>query len=105
MEKITSVEQFEQAKQREKVVFQFSADWCPDCRFLDMFFQEIIDENKDFTFYYVDRDQFIELCQNLDIFGIPSFVAFNNGEEIGRYVNKDRKTKEQVEEFLEGLRG
>ncbi|WP_142289593.1 thioredoxin family protein, partial [Gottfriedia luciferensis] len=49
--------------------------------------------------------QFIELCQELDIFGIPSFVAFNNGEEIGRYVNKDRKTKEQVEEFLEGLRG
>lgn len=105
MEKITSVEQFEQAKQGEKVVFQFSADWCPDCRFLDMFFQEIIDENKDFTFYYVDRDKFIEICQDLDIYGIPSFVAFNKGEEIGRYVNKDRKTKEQVEEFLAGLRG
>ena len=70
-----------------------------------MFFQEIIDENNDFTFYYVDRDQFIEVCQELDIYGIPSFVAFNKGEEIGRYVNKDRKTKEQVEEFLAGLRG
>jgi len=104
MEKIKSIEQFEQVKQGENIVFEFTANWCPDCRFLDMFFSEVIEENKDFTFYKVDRDEFIDLCGELDIFGIPSFVAFNKGEEIGRYVNKDRKTKEQVEEFLEGLR-
>ncbi|MBP0726374.1 thioredoxin family protein [Bacillus sp. RG28] len=104
MEKITSIEQFEQVKQGENIVFEFTANWCPDCRFLYMFFSEVIEENKDFTFYKVDRDEFIDLCGELDIYGIPSFVAFNKGEEIGRYVNKDRKTKEQVEEFLEGLR-
>ena len=40
----------------------------------------------------------------LDVFGIPSFVAYNKGEETGRYVNKDRKTQEQIEEFIEGLK-
>jgi hypothetical protein len=37
------------------------------------------------------------------VFGIPSFIAFENGEEIGRFVNKDRKTKEQVEKFIDSL--
>ena len=58
----------------------------------------------DFSFYYVDRDEFIDLCVKLDVFGIPSFVAYNKGEETGRYVNKDRKTQEQIEEFIEGLK-
>ena len=31
-------------------------------------------------------------------------VAYNKGEETGRYVNKDRKTQEQIEEFIEGLK-
>ena len=36
----------------------------------------------------------------LDIFGIPSFLVFENGEEKGRFVSKDRKTKEEIESFL-----
>ncbi|MHA7984159.1 thioredoxin family protein, partial [Leuconostoc mesenteroides] len=35
-----------------------------------------------------------------NIFGIPSFVIFRDGQEIGRLVNKDRKTKEEVENFI-----
>ena len=54
-----------------------------------------------FEFYYVDRDDHIEIAQEMDIFGIPSFVAFRDGEETGRYVGKERKTPEQVTAFLE----
>ncbi|KMO60134.1 thioredoxin, partial [Lacticaseibacillus rhamnosus] len=28
---------------------------------------------------------------------------FKDGKEIGRFVNKDRKTKQQVEDFITGL--
>jgi len=45
----------------------------------------------------------MELAQELDIFGIPSFVAFNGGQEVDRYVGRERKTPEQVEAFLHGL--
>ncbi|MCD7032719.1 thioredoxin family protein [Metabacillus sp. GX 13764] len=103
MEKLQSIEQFEELKNNEKTVFMFSADWCPDCRFLDPFLPEIESENSSFSFYYVDRDKFIDLCADLSVFGIPSFVAYSKGEETGRYVNKDRKTKEQIQEFLNGL--
>lgn len=103
MEKLQSIQQFEELKNNEKTVFMFSADWCPDCRFLDPFLPEIEAENASFSFYYVDRDKFIDLCADLGVFGIPSFVGYSKGEETGRFVNKDRKTKEQIQEFLNGL--
>ena len=103
MKKLESVEQFNELKKNEKVVFLFSADWCPDCRFIEPFMPEVESEFSQFTFVYVDRDEFIEVCAESDVFGIPSFVAYEKGTELGRFVNKDRKTKEEIESFLQGL--
>lgn len=103
MKKLESVEQFNELKNNEKVVFLFSADWCPDCRFIEPFMPEVENEFSQFTFVYVDRDEFIEVCAESDVFGIPSFVAYEKGTELGRFVNKDRKTKEEIESFLQGL--
>ena len=52
----------------------------------------------------VDRDENIALAAELNVFGIPSFIVYDNGKEIGRFVNKDRKTKQQVEDFLNNLK-
>ena len=103
MKKLESVEQFNELKENEKVVFLFSADWCPDCRFIEPFMPEVESEFPQFTFFYVDRDEFIEVCAESDVFGIPSFIAYEKGTELGRFVNKDRKTKEEIESFLQGL--
>lgn len=104
MQNLKSVDEFQQLKNNGTHVFLFTADWCGDCRFLDPFLPEIEEKYKDkFTFVSVDRDEFIDLCQELDIFGIPSFIAFQDGKELGRFVSKDRKTKEEVENFLNQL--
>jgi thiol-disulfide isomerase/thioredoxin len=103
MQKIESVEQYKEVIQSGKHIMMFSADWCPDCRFIEPVLPEIVDNYQDYQFYYVDRDKFIDLCAELNIFGIPSFVAYKDGKEIGRYVNKERKTKEQIEEFINSL--
>ena len=103
MKKLESIEQYKETIENGKVILMFSADWCPDCRFIEPVLPEIESENKDYTFYYVDRDQFIDLCGELNVFGIPSFVAFNQGTEIGRFVSKDRKTKEEIQEFIDSL--
>lgn len=86
-----------------KTVLLFSADWCPDCRLIEPFMPEIEEEFSEFKFIYVDRDQFIDICISYDIFGIPSFLAFENGEEIGRFVNKNKKTKAEIKSFLNDL--
>lgn len=103
MKQLSNVEQFEQLRAKGKHIFLFTADWCPDCRVIEPFLPSIVEKYSDFTFVSVDRDQFIEICQQLDIFGIPSFVAYENNEELGRFVSKDRKTKEEIEQFIEQL--
>ncbi|OIN67100.1 thiol reductase thioredoxin [Exiguobacterium sp. KRL4] len=100
MKKLESKQQFDEAKQGN-AVFLFSANWCPDCRFLDPFMPEMESTFNEFDFYYVDRDEHIEIAQEMDIFGIPSFVAYRDNAETGRYVGKERKTPEQVTSFLE----
>jgi thiol-disulfide isomerase/thioredoxin len=86
LKKLQSIEEFQELKEKGRHIFMFSADWCPDCRFIDPVLPEIEDQFKD-----------------LNVYGIPSFVAFQDGEELGRFVSKDRKTKEEIEKFIIGL--
>ncbi|MCM2436725.1 thioredoxin family protein [Periweissella beninensis] len=105
MEKLPKMDQQELIDYigKRKVMLFFSADWCPDCRFIKPVMPEIEAQNPDFVFVYVDRDENIDLCGALDVYGIPSFVAFDGAQEIGRFVNKDRKTQGQVQEFIDEL--
>lgn len=86
-----------------KTVFLFTADWCGDCCFLKPLLPEIEAENPDFTFVEVNRDDYMEVAKKWNIYGIPSLVVLENGQEIGRFVNRERKTKMQINEFLAQL--
>ncbi|MBL1224226.1 thioredoxin family protein [Enterococcus sp. BWR-S5] len=86
-----------------KNVFFFTADWCGDCRFIKPALPEIEEAFPDYQFIEVDRDDYIDVAAKWNIFGIPSFVVLDNGKELGRLVNKDRKTKAEITEFLKGL--
>ncbi|SDJ66503.1 thioredoxin family protein [Salimicrobium halophilum] len=101
MKQLESKEQFQQLIDNEKVIFMFSADWCPDCRVIEPVLPELEEENPEWTFYYVDRDQFIDVCADYSIFGIPSFLAFENADEKARFVSKDRKSKEEIQAFID----
>lgn len=86
-----------------KTMLFFSATWCPDCAFIKPAMPAIEAEYPDFKFIAVDRDENIDLAADLNVFGIPSFIAYADGQEIGRLVNKDRKTKAEVEKFINSL--
>lgn len=100
---LQSVEQFEELKQGT-TLFVFSANWCGDCRFIEPFMPEVEDKFSDYTFVLVDRDEYLDLCIELGIIGIPSFIGYKNGEELGRFVSKDRKTQEEIEQFISNLK-
>ena len=76
--------------EKGKNVFFFTADWCGDCRYIKPQLPEI----------EVDRDEYMDVAVEWNIFGIPSLVVIEDGKELGRLVNKDRKTKEEIEAFL-----
>lgn len=103
MEKLQSIEQFEELKKEERIIFMFCADWCPDCTFIGPSMPRIEVDYPEYTFVYVNYDDYSNLASELTISGIPSFVAYHNGEEAGRFVSKDRKTAAEVEDFINGL--
>ncbi len=86
-----------------KNVFFFTADWCGDCRFIKPAMPEIEADFPEYQFIEVDRDEYIDVASEWNIFGIPSFVVIQDGKELGRLVNKERKTKEEIETFLRSL--
>ncbi|WP_265459990.1 thioredoxin family protein [Enterococcus sp. HY326] len=81
-------------------VFFFTAGWCGDCHFIKPQLPEIEADFPQLNFIEVDRDQYIDVAAEWNIFGIPSFVVIKDGKEQGRLVNKARKTKEEIESFL-----
>lgn len=88
----------------DRCCIMFTATWCPDCAYTKTYIGEIVKENPGFKFYYIDRDQLLDLCIELEIMGIPSFITYDHGKETGRFVSKLRKTKQEVQSFLDSVR-
>lgn len=103
MEKIKTEQKFREViADRIPTVAVFKTTWCKDCHYIEPFMPEIEDRYRGaLTFYQIDRDEMPELCLELGILGIPSFVVFKEGREVVRFVSKLRKTKEEVEQFLD----
>lgn len=103
MKHLESEKQLKEIIESGKTILMFSADWCPDCRVIEPILPEIEEKFSNYTFIYVDRDKFIDVCSQYDVFGIPSFIGFNDGDEVGRFVSKDRKSQEEIETFINQL--
>lgn len=102
MQQLESEQQFENQK-NEQTVFLFTADWCPDCKVIEPDLPQLEAKYTNYKFISVDRDKFIDICINYDIMGIPSFLVFRDGNQIGSYIGKERKSKEQIDQFLASL--
>ncbi len=80
----------------------FKASWCKDCHFIEPFMPDVEESyRKELNFVHVDRDELPDLCAELNILGIPSFIVFKEGRELIRFVSKLRKTREEIEQFLD----
>lgn len=102
MQQLESEQQFKNLK-NEQTVFLFTADWCPDCKVIEPDLPQLEAKYTNYKFISVDRDKFIDICINYDIMGIPSFLVFRDGNQIGSYIGKERKSIEQIDQFLASL--
>jgi len=102
MKNITSVENFKEMINTPTIAM-FTAGWCPDCHFIKPALPEIEAAHPDYQFVSIDRDELMDLAVEYNVMGIPSFIAFKEGQEIGRFVSKDRKTKEEINAFIDAL--
>lgn len=105
MESIKSIETFENIiNSNERSIIKFEANWCPDCRRLNMFIDNIVKEHQDLQWYQIDRDDFPEIAQTYEVMGIPSLLIFRNGEKLAHLHSADAKTPEEVRQFLDSVK-
>ncbi|KRF42838.1 thioredoxin family protein [Paenibacillus sp. Soil787] len=102
MNKVSNEQAFqEQISQPTLTIAVFKASWCKDCHYIEPFMPAVEQAYAGrITFIELDRDEVSDLCEQLNILGIPSFIAFRGGQELVRFVSKLRKTREEIEEFL-----
>ena len=100
MKTIQNIEEYKTLTQ-SKTVFMFTAGWCPDCRFIEPGLPQLEKKYPNLNFVSVDRDAFIELAIEEGVMGIPSFIVYDAGQRVGDYIGKERKSIEQIDQFLE----
>ena len=104
----TNFAHFINSKDRPAVV-KFYADWCKDCRAIKKAADELAEEYADnFAFGELDTVVAPELRDAFVVRGIPTFIAFAGGEEIGRAPTstssqKEIKTRAELESFLQEM--
>lgn len=103
MEKIKSKADFDQAVSAPGLtVSVFKADWCGDCKFIDPFMPEVEQKYADLlTLIEVDVEEAEGVSEAQNVLGIPSFIAYSEGRELIRLVNRLRKSREEIEQFLD----
>jgi len=103
MEQISTEQAFNEAIAGAKpTIAVFKTTWCKDCHFIEPFMPELERNYADrLNFIQIDRDELPDVCERLNILGIPSFIAFREGEELIRFVSKLRKSREEIEQFFD----
>lgn len=63
----------------KKVMVQYAASWCGNCRIMKPKFKKLASENEDTAFLIVDAEKFPESRKLAKVDNLPTFAAFENG--------------------------
>lgn len=83
----------------QKVVVQFSASWCGNCRIMKPKFKKLSSENEDVAFVIVDAEKFPESRKLATVDNLPTFAIFKSGQFVNQtQTNKFDVLKDLVDE-------
>ncbi len=66
----------------KKVMVQYGATWCGNCRLTKPKFKRLSTENEDITFLYVDAEKLPGTRQFADVSNLPTFAGFVDGKLV-----------------------
>ena len=85
----------------EKVVVQYSASWCGNCRIMKPKFKKMASENESLTFVLVDAEKSPESRKLANVSNLPTFATFVNGKLVNEtQTNKAEVLAELVKELV-----
>lgn len=90
----------DQLANHDKVVVQYSAGWCGNCRMMKPKFKKMARENEEIAFFLVDAEKYPESRKLAKVDNLPTFASFEGGELKNQVqTNKAEKLKELVDEI------
>ena len=85
----------------EKVIVQYSASWCGNCRIIKPKFKKLASENEMVTFIIADAENFPESRKLANVDNLPTFATFKNGVIVNQtQTNKAEVLAELVKEIV-----
>ena len=84
LEELTEDNLADLISQNQKVLVQFSAGWCGNCRIMKPKFKKKSSENNDIPFVLVDSEKFPNTRKLADVSNLPTFAVFKNGECVNQ---------------------
>lgn len=73
-------------KNKEAVLVDFYATWCGPCKMTGPIIEQLAEEIKTVKFVKVDVDQNQDLSSQYQIFSIPTFLIFKDGQVVNQFV-------------------
>lgn len=102
MEQINTEDKFNEViNSEEPVIIKFFADWCPDCKRMDMFIGDVMEEFKNYQWFEINSDEVNGIAEKYEVMGIPSILIFQEGEKKAHQHSAYTKSPESVTEFLQ----
>ncbi|MFZ4261489.1 thioredoxin family protein [Sphingobacterium sp. HJSM2_6] len=68
----------------EKVMVQYAASWCGNCRIMKPKFKKLAGENEGVVFIIVDAEKFPESRKLANVNNLPTFAAFKKGSLVNQ---------------------
>lgn len=66
----------------QKVMVQYGASWCGNCKITKPKFKRMAEENPEIEFYYVDAEKLPNSRKFADVSNLPTFAGFVDGELV-----------------------
>ncbi|HMR85607.1 MAG TPA: thioredoxin family protein [Niabella sp.] len=86
--------------QHPKVVVQYSAGWCGNCRLMKPKFKRLSGETESAVFVIADAEKFPLSRKLAAVNNLPTFASFNNGTLVNQVqTNKEEPLKTLINEI------
>src|SRR5690606_37536663 len=88
--------------QNEKVIVQYGATWCGNCRIMKPKMKRLSNDFGDIKFLYVDAEKLPNSRKLAEVTNLPTFAAFKNGHLTGQtQTNKEENLKTLINEIAD----
>jgi thiol-disulfide isomerase/thioredoxin len=87
-------------KENDKVVVQYSASWCGNCRIMKPKMKRLSNDYEGITFLYVDAEKLPESIKLASVTNLPTFATFSGGSLVNQIqTNKEEALKTLIDEI------